>query len=616
MAYRIAILYLISVLALLALLGTGVYLVTERTLVGALEAVLQTQARRDAAALGAAASVDPSGVEGTARALAPALAGGRGTVRIFNTNGGLIVETGALGNRPSLAALHALPPRLLTLGVRGADEPGRLYAAAPVQPGPDVLAVVEVSQTRADIDQVLTRLGQAFAGAGLLAGVLALAAGALLARSIVAPVRRLERVAAAIAGGDLARRVTGMPANELGALGTSFNQMATRLADSLAQARAEQDRLTAILTGLADGVLACDPAGRITLENPAAREVLGVPASAPPTVLAEACATLGLSALWARAMQGRAPVELEISPAGRSVLAVAAPVQAAAAGAAGCVCVLRDITRVRESEQGRAAVLRRLGHELRTPLTALQATISNLVDDAAPEQARALAVVEEETARLARLVEELLQVARGPATGDLQLRPVDLRALAAAAGALFATRAERLGVTLGVGGWGLGAGTEGSGIRDQGSEGPDQSSAESGPVIVRGDPDRLRQVLVNLLDNALRYTPAGGAVTVRVGVVNGEAALAVHDSGAGIDPVTARWDFEPYYQGPPAPPVVMPDVPRSTPDNNPLSAVRNPQSAGLGLAIVREIVAAHGGRLTLDTTPGAGTTVTVRLPLL
>ena len=102
-------------------------------------------------------------------------------------------------------------------------------------------------------------------------------------------------------------------------------------------------------------------------------------------------------------------------------------------------------------EQGRAAVLRRLGHELRTPLTALQATVSNLVDDADPAHAPALAVVEEETARLARLVEELLQVARGPATGSLQLRPVDLRAVAVATVALFATRAERLGVGLGVG---------------------------------------------------------------------------------------------------------------------------------------------------------------------
>jgi signal transduction histidine kinase len=129
---------------------------------------------------------------------------------------------------------------------------------------------------------------------------------------------------------------------------------------------------------------------------------------------------------------------------------------------------------------------------------------------------------------------------------------------------------------------------------------------------VRGDPDRLRQVLVNLLDNALRFTPAGGAVSVRVGVVDGDAVLAVQDTGAGMDPVTSRWAFEPYYQGPPAPPT----NPAPAPADIPHSALRTPHSAGLGLAIVREIVTAHGGQLTLDTAPGAGTTVTIRLPLL
>ena len=587
MAYRIALLYLFSVLALLALLGAGVYFGTERTLVGGLEAELQAQATENAQVLGGL-TAEAGALEGTARTLAPALAGGRNTVRIFNANGALIGGSEALGTRPSPVALRGLPPRLLTLGVRAEAVPGRLYTAGPVRAGGAgaVIAVVEVSQTREEIDRLLARLGQAFALAGLVAVALALAAGGLLARSITAPVRRLERVAAAIAAGDLERRVTGLPSNELGALGASFNQMAARLAGLLAQARAEQARLTAILAGLADGVLACDAMGAITLENPAAREVLGVAVSAPPLALAEACAALGLPALWQRAMQGDAPLELEVSPPGRTVLAVAAPVRAG-----GCVCVLRDITAVRETEQGRATVLRRLGHELRTPLTALQAVIGNLADDAPPTQARQMAVLEAEAARLARLVEELLALARGPATAHLELRPVDLRGLAAATAALFSTRAERLGVTLGVAGWGVGGGDQ-------------PPAAEAAPVIVRGDPDRLRQVLVNLLDNALRYTPAGGQVTIRVGVVGNEAALAVRDTGAGMDPATGRWAFEPYYQGP-APPDAAP------PDN-----ASQGRGSGLGLAIVREIVAAHGGRLTLATTPNAGTTVTLWLPLL
>jgi signal transduction histidine kinase len=583
MAYRIAILYLFSVLALLALLGAGVYYATEQTLVGGLAAELQRQADADAQVLGAL-TADDTALVGTAQALAPALAGGRSQVRIFNANGALVAGTTAFGTRPSILALGQIPPRLLTLGVRAENMPGRLYTVSAVRAGGTgaIVAVVEVSQTRAEIDRVLAGLGQAFVLAGLAAGVLALAAGVLLARSIVAPVRRLERVAAAIAGGDLARRVTGLPRNELGALGASFNQMAERLAGLLAQARAEQERLTAILAGLADGVLACDAAGQITLENPAAREVLGVPSAAPAAALADACATLGLTELWARAMRGDAPVEMEISPPGRSVLAVAAPVRAGGEAGRGCVCVLRDITAVRETEQGRAAVLRRLGHELRTPLTALQAVVSNLADDAPAAQAPALAVLEEETARLARLVEELLALARGPTTTNLELRPLDLRTLAAAATALFATRAERLGITV-------------------------STSAGDTPVIVRGVPDRLRQVLVNLLDNALRFTPAGGQVTVGVQEGGAEAVLTVADTGAGMDAVTSRWAFEPYYQG---------TAPAGVPGRDPIPDAPASRGSGLGLAIVREIVSAHGGRLSLDTARDAGPTITVALPLL
>ena len=582
MAYRIALLYLLSVLALLALLGTGVYLATERGLIGTLQDELQAEADRDAVFLQTMAPAAAS-LQGTARTLAPALGQGPRSLRIFDANGAVIAGAPELGARPSPPVLRDLPPGFLMLGLRAEAQPDRLYAASPVRDAAGAtIAVVEVSQTRGDADRLLARLGQAFGLAGLAAVGLALLAGMGLARSIVAPVRRLERMAAAIAGGDLERRVGGLPRNELGALGTSFNRMAERLAGLLQQARAEQERLAAILGGLADGVLACDRAGAITLENPAAREVLGVAATAPAAALTEACAALGLPALWQRAMEGGAPVEMEISPPGRSVLAVAAPIGGGADGAAGCVCVLHDVTRARESEQGRTAVLRRLGHELRTPLTALQAVVDNLAEVASPEQAPALAVVEEETARLARLVEELLVVARGPLAGTLALRPVDLAAVAAAACALFTTRATRLGVTL--------------------TPAPDATPGP--PVIVRGDADRLRQVLVNLLDNALRYTPAGGRVTVTVAAESGEAVLTVRDTGAGMDPISARWAFEPYYQGP-APSASEP-APTETPR----------RSSGLGLAIVREIVAAHGGRLALDSAPGAGTTVTVRLPRL
>jgi signal transduction histidine kinase len=590
MALRIAALYLISVLLLLLGLGAALFFSVENTLLETRRQDLRAYAADDAAFLQRAISREDDLV-----ALAPVIAttlphagGGERTVRVFSANGTLLAalppDPAGTRIRPSPATVALLPPSLLSLTRPVEDNPGLIYAAQPIAGTgstgqPDTIGVVEVSQSRADIDAILSRLRGAFAFAAALAAVLAAGAGLLLSRSIARPVRRLEGVATAIAGGDLSRRVTGLPRNEVGALGESFNRMATRLAALLAEARGEQARLAALLASLTDGVLACDAAGTLTLENPAAREMLGVPRDAPPDTMRETAAQAGLGDLWRKAMgqaPGRAhagPVEAEIQAAGHVLLAVATPIGDQGGGA---VCVLRDITRLRELERGRTAILRRLGHELRTPLTALRTVLANLSDTAPPEHAAALAAAEAEAARLGRLVEEMLAISRGRTAATLDQRPIDLGTLGATTCALFAGRAARLGVAL---------------------QGPDPAAAA---VVARGDPDRLRQVLVNLLDNALRHTPPGGHIAVGVQAHDGPAVLTVRDDGEGMDAQTSRWAFEPYYQGS--------EAAGGAP-------ARATGSSGLGLAIVREIVSAHGGTIALDSAPGAGTTVTVRLPL-
>ncbi len=593
MAVRIAALYLASTLLLLLLLGGGLYLGTERALVESRRQDLQALAAGDAAFLERAV-----GTEDDLLTLAPVIvttlphtpATDR-SVRIFSANGTMLaaVPPGAQGGsqRPSQAVLDRLPLGLLSLTLTPADRPGQIYAAAPIQGtsvagGQATIGVVEAAQSRGDIDGVLQQVAQTFALAAGVVALLAVGAALALGRVVTRPIRRLEAVAAAVAGGDLGRRATHLPRNEIGALGASFNHMAERLAGSLAEARAEQARLAALLASLADGVLACDAAGRLTLENPAARRLLGLAPDADLAAVREAAAAAGIAGLWRRAMGDSAagdsgrPVEAEIPLQSSVLLALAVPI-----AGGGAVCVLRDITRVRELEQSRAAVLSRLGHELRTPLTALRTVLANLSDTAAPETAAPFAAAEAEAARLARLVEEILAWSRGRTVAQLDLRPTDLTGLARATCALFAGRAARLGVTL-------------------------QAPAAAPAVVVRGDTDRLRQVLVNLLDNGLRHTPPGGTVTVGLAVDAGTAVLEVRDTGAGMTPEQSRWAFEPYYQAAPGPD-------GQTAEGAPPGEARG--QSGLGLAIVREIVAAHGGQVTLESRPGAGTTVRIRLPL-
>jgi two-component system phosphate regulon sensor histidine kinase PhoR len=213
-----------------------------------------------------------------------------------------------------------------------------------------------------------------------------------------------------------------------------------------------------------------------------------------------------------------------------------------------------------------------VSHELRTPLTAIRGFVEALRDGTITDEAgrqRSLAVIAGEERRLQRLVAGLLDLSRIE-SGQAALRrePVDLAALLRGCAEVVAHRAEEAGVTLDL-------------------------ALPTDLQPVTGDADRLEQVVANLLDNALRYTPAGGRITLAARMDSGTVAVSVADTGRGIPPEALPHLFERFYTADPA---------------------RTGQGAGLGLAIAREIVHAHGGELTVVSTPGAGSIFTIHLP--
>jgi signal transduction histidine kinase len=207
----------------------------------------------------------------------------------------------------------------------------------------------------------------------------------------------------------------------------------------------------------------------------------------------------------------------------------------------------------------RGQFYRSVSHELRTPLTAIRGAAENLEDDALPEQHASLQIIGREAARLQRLVEELLQPRDAAPLPIRQRHPVDLQTLITDVRQIMRGRAERLGITL----------------QDQ-----------SPPLMVLGDDDRLKQALLNLIDNALTWTPTGGTVTIEAERRNDRARIVVRDTGPGIDPALRERVWE--------------------------RGVSTGDGQGLGLAFVREIMEAHGGTATL--LDGQGTTVELRLP--
>jgi len=216
-------------------------------------------------------------------------------------------------------------------------------------------------------------------------------------------------------------------------------------------------------------------------------------------------------------------------------------------------------------EAARREFIARVSHDLRTPLTAIKGFVVNLQDTAPEEMQASLATMDQQTDRLIRLVNDLLTLSRLQ-RGELHLHldETDLAAVARSAASLASEKAQRLGITLAL-----------------------DLPGEPDPVL--GDADRLQQVAVNLLDNALRATPAGGTVRVQVTAAGSELALAVIDNGRGLAAEEAKQAFEPYYRGPGG-------------------------GAGLGLTIAREIVTAHGGHIWLRNRPEGGAEAGFALP--
>lgn len=235
----------------------------------------------------------------------------------------------------------------------------------------------------------------------------------------------------------------------------------------------------------------------------------------------------------------------------------------------------RMASSLREAETLRRNLMADVAHELRTPLTVIQGNLQAMLDGVYPLDQAQIATLYDETRLLTRLVEDLRELALAEA-GQLRLerKPVDLVALARAAINSFAPAAEASHITL---------------------ELMLPPALDGVSLHVTGDPDRLAQVVRNLLSNALQHTPSGGRVSVRLEPAEKQVRLIVSDTGSGIAPEDLPHIFDRFYRG---------DKSRS----------RRGGGAGLGLAIARQLVLAHGGTITVHSQPGQGATFTVTLP--
>jgi two-component system phosphate regulon sensor histidine kinase PhoR len=363
--------------------------------------------------------------------------------------------------------------------------------------------------------------------------------------------------------------------DDLAGLTNELSAMTSRLRDRLEELTEERDRAGQILDALGDGVLLLDGAGRLLVANPAARAWFGLPDDLRAGLPAQR--VLGapqVSDLAERAAQARAPVvgtSTLVFPEPRTLTMRAFPL--ADRGPTGRIVVtMTDITQRRRLEVLRRDFVANASHELKTPVAAVRALAETLLtalpDD--PEAGRRFAGrIARETERLDALAGDLLDLSRVE-RGTLDVEPVDLVGLVKEVVGGYADRAEERHIKL---------------------------STELQPgVAMRGDRAQLGLLLSNLIDNALRYTPAKGTVRVRLDAAEGRAILQVADNGEGIPADELPRIFERFYRV---------DKART----------RQTGGTGLGLAIVRHVAEAHGGAVRAGSELGRGSTFTVTLPL-
>lgn len=452
----------------------------------------------------------------------------------------------------------------------------------------DVLDLNQAAILRADRRAKAESRRAAYASIAITSGafLLALFFAFGMVRAFLTPLQSLARQAEEIGAGHLNQRIELNRTDEVGALATSFNQMAAKLREAR---RLEEERLhraermsDAALESLYDPVIVTDAAGRIVHLNPAAEGLFGPVDRAIGRLVAQAVQEPRIVEAVERAIhqervsaaEGEASfVTRQIGEGERTYRLRASPMRDEESTLLGAVTVLEDITHLRELDRLKTEFIGVASHELRTPVTSLMLSVQLLQEGAvgalSPEQQEVIAAQREDLERLERMMRDLLDLTRleaGVTPPRFEIVPPEQ--LAQAAVKAVETLAQAKGV----------------GLKMECAEHLSSARADRGQIM---------RVLVNLLNNAVRHTEPGGTITVRVSDNGNRAQFQVADTGTGIPAEYLPRIFERFVQVP--------------------GATRG--GAGLGLSIAQTILKAHGGDIGVESEVGKGATFTFSLPI-
>jgi len=422
---------------------------------------------------------------------------------------------------------------------------------------------------------ILKQFNKLILYSALVAVFLSLLLGYLLSKTITSPIISVMHKAEKIAEGDFDQQLTVKSEDEIGNLTKTFNYMANELKSTLSEISSEKNKVTTILNYMADGVMAFDLKGVAIHTNPAAKKLLGSDIEDKP--FREFAKSVGLD------VKIENIVYLQESPVSESdtiindmyVRVYFAVFTDTNKKPGGIIVVLHDVTEQQKLDSMRREFVANVSHELRTPITSIKSYTETLLDGAVedPETTeRFLNVINSEADRMTRLVKDLLQLSRlDNQQMSWKIEKVSLKEIVKNIVSRMQLEAKQKNQKL-------------------------ESFVIGEIPSIDADKDRLEQVIVNLISNALKYTPDNGQITVYVGKLINDIYVKITDTGIGIPSEALGMVFERFYRV---------DKARS----------RDLGGTGLGLSIAKEIVEAHGGTINITSEDRKGTEVTVRLPI-
>jgi two-component system phosphate regulon sensor histidine kinase PhoR len=498
------------------------------------------------------------------------------------------VVVGDTWETPANMDNHAARPEVAGALARGAESSRRfsttlqrnvLYVATAIHDqGRRPVAVVRAAIPLSRVEEELARVRYRFIGIGALIAGLALAVTLALSQRYGRKVRELQEGAARLAEGDLSQRLPAPDSEELAGLAESLNRMAAQIESRMQEVVRQRNQLEGVLSSMQEGVIAVDPEERVLSLNPAAARWFDLPLErARGRSLQEVVRNLAIQKFVARSLKSREPAEedMAVFQNGERILNVrSTPLQGVGSGTFGSLIVFNDVTQLRRLEDMRRDFVANVSHELKTPLTAIKGFVETLHQgQAEPEEARRfLGIIAKHVDRLNVIIEDLLMLSRIEDESErAEIKRVSVRLHDVFANAVQICRpaAEAKAIR----------------IRVAGDE----------ALTASVDPVLLEQAVVNLLDNAVKYSDPEREVEISGRAAEREILIHVRDQGVGIERRHLPRLFERFYRV---------DKARS----------RAVGGTGLGLSIVKHIAQAHGGHVSVESTVGEGSQFTIHLP--